>query len=358
MNFSKIISKKNKFLLPLSWLYQAGVYCYSFLYNSGLKKSVSFSLPVICVGNIAVGGTGKSPMVELLLRLLEGKYNVATISRGYKRKTKGFIIADDKTTAADIGDEPMQFHSKFSGVTVAVGESRVQAVKQLLAKNSQTDVIILDDAFQHRAISAGLNILLTQYDNLFPQDSYLPVGQLRDLKANYKRADIIVITKCPPELPETEKKEIIKEVKPFAHQVVLFAALEYQELYNIFNHETVSSATFDEILVVTGIANPKPLIEYFKKYSNKIQLLNFPDHHLFAKNDVELIKKHFLLIDANNKAIITTEKDAMRLLRFRKELDHLLVLAIPVSHKFLFQGEEIFNTTVIKFIQEKKSHNE
>ncbi|HRN48819.1 MAG TPA: tetraacyldisaccharide 4'-kinase [Niabella sp.] len=353
MNFSKIIQKKSKILLPLSWLYRLGVTCHSFLYNSGIKKSVSFDMPVICVGNLSVGGTGKTPMVEYLLKLLSKKYRVAVISRGYKRKTRGFLIAGEHTKADDIGDEPMQFYKKFSDAKIAVGENRVQAINELIKNAPQIDAIVLDDAFQHRAVQAGFNLLLTEYDNLFVNDFYLPAGQLRDLKSNYKRADIIIITKSPANLSSENKNKIIDQVKPFSHQIVLFTSFKYEEPYNIFTKSIFSLELFNEILLVTGIANPSPLIQYLDQKVKRIHLQKYSDHHHFSKEEINLIKEKYFTINNDKKTIITTEKDAMRLFEFEKDLLDVPVLAIPVAHHFLFEGETIFEKHIIQYIENK-----
>ena len=216
-------------------------------------------LPLICIGNLSVGGTGKSPMVEYLVTRLKDKFRVATLSRGYKRKTKGYALANENTTALEIGDEPMQFHLKFPGVPVAVGEERLVAIPQLLHDKPDTQAIILDDAFQHRSIKAGLNIILTDYNNLFTRDFYLPTGDLRDLKSSYKRSEIIVVTKCKTDLTEVEKQKIIKEISPLPDQQIFFTAIEYGLIYHISNKREIELDNKTDVLLVTGIANPRPL---------------------------------------------------------------------------------------------------
>ena len=208
------------FLFPFSLIYGFIIVVRNFLFDKDIIKSVSFNFPIIAVGNLSVGGTGKSPMVEYLITLLKDKYKVATLSRGYKRKLKGYVLAQAHTTAIEIGDEPMQFHSKFPDVAVAVGEERIVAIPQLLQDCPETNVIILDDAFQHRVIKPGFNILLTEYDNLFTKDFFLPAGNLRDQKSSYKKADVIVVTKCPFNLSKEEKDTIKKEIDPLPHQKV------------------------------------------------------------------------------------------------------------------------------------------
>ncbi len=338
-------------LLPFALIYWLGISIRNWLYNKNIFKSASFGLPLICVGNLSVGGTGKSPMVEYLVSNLKDKFKVATLSRGYKRKTRGYALANDTTTALEIGDEPMQFHLKFLGVPVAVGEERILAIPQLLHDKPETQAIILDDAFQHRAIKAGLNILLTEYSNLFTRDFYLPTGDLRDLKSSYKRAEIIVVTKCKPALTEAEKQKLIKEINPVKGQAVFFTSIEYGEMYHISSNKTFTADAKTEVLLVTGIANPKPLKRMLEEQSNSYHMIQYPDHHIFTIDDLNEIKQRFKKIDAANKIILTTEKDAVRLAKFTNEIAELPLYVVPVRHQFLFQEGIQFNKLVTDFIQ-------
>ena len=340
-------------LLPFALLYWLGISIRNWCYNKKLLKSSGFGLPVICVGNLSVGGTGKSPMVEYLVLKLKDKFKVATVSRGYKRKTKGYALAHKNTTALEIGDEPMQFHLKFPDVPVAVGEERLVAIPQLLHDRPDTQAIILDDAFQHRAVKAGLNILLTEYNNLFTKDFYLPTGDLRDLKSSYKRAEIIVVTKCKPDLTETEKQKVIKEIKPLSHQHIFFTAIEYGQLYHISNNNVLNHDAKTEVLLVTGIANPRPLKKMLEEHSNSYHMLQYSDHHIFSIDDLNEIKKRFDRIETKNKIILTTEKDAVRLAKF-PEIAAWPFFVIPVRHHFLFEEGEEFDKLVIDFIQNFK----
>ena len=340
-------------LLPFALLYWLGISIRNWCYNKKLLKSSGFCLPVICVGNLSVGGTGKSPMVEYLVLKLKDKFKVATVSRGYKRKTKGYALAHENTTALEIGDEPMQFHLKFPDVPVAVGEERLVAIPQLLHDRPDTQAIILDDAFQHRAVKAGLNILLTEYNNLFTKDFYLPTGDLRDLKSSYKRAEIIVVTKCKPDLTETEKQKVIKEIKPLSHQHIFFTAIEYGQLYHISNNNVLNHDAKTEVLLVTGIANPRPLKKMLEEHSNSYHMLQYSDHHIFSIDDLNEIKKRFDRIETKNKIILTTEKDAVRLAKF-PEIAAWPFFVIPVRHHFLFEEGEEFDKLVIDFIQNFK----
>ena len=338
-------------LLPFALVYWLAIVIRNWMYNKKILHSTSFALPLICIGNLSVGGTGKSPMVEYLVRLLKDKFKVATLSRGYKRRTKGYALANETSDALDIGDEPMQFHIKFPDVPVAVGEERLDAIPQLLHDRPETQVIILDDAFQHRAIKAGLNILLTDYNNLFTRDFYLPTGDLRDLKSEYKRAEIIIVTKCPPDLSEIEKQNLIKEINPGPGQSVFFTAIQYGQPYHILTRAGFSFNNNTEVLLVSGIANPRPLKLMLEKYSKAYHMLQYPDHRIFTIDDLKEIRKKFMAIDAVDKIILTTEKDAVRLVKFNTEITGLPLYIIPVRHHFLYGEEGRFGQLVIDFIR-------
>lgn len=339
-------------LFPFALIYWLVIWFRNWLYDKKFLRSISFGLPLICVGNLAAGGTGKSPMVEYLVIHLKQRFKLATLSRGYKRKTRGYALADENSTALEIGDEPMQFHLKFPDVPVAVGEERIVAIPQLLHDHPETQCIILDDAFQHRAINAGLNILLTDYNNLFTRDFYLPTGDLRDLKSSYKRAQILVVTKCNPDMTEKEKQSIIDELKPLPHQQVYFTINKYSNPYHIVRHsETIRLSPRYEMLLVTGIANPAPLKELLDDHTQAYYLMHFRDHHIFSIDDWQDIKKRFARIDAREKFIITTEKDAMRLMKFGRELYDIPLFVIPLAHHFLFNEGEKFLQGITAYIK-------
>jgi tetraacyldisaccharide 4'-kinase len=321
------------------------------LFDKNILKSASFNFPIICVGNLATGGTGKTPMTEYLIRLLKNDFKTATLSRGYKRKTAGFAIADEKTTALEIGDEPMQFHQKFPEVTVAVGEERVVAIPQLLHEKKNTEVIILDDAFQHRQVKAGLNIILTDFSNLYTRDFILPAGDLRDVRSSSKRADIIIVTKCKADLTEVEKKKIFEEVDPLPNQTVYFTTIVYGKPYHLFTKDTIDIEHDYGILLVCGIANPRPLKDHLTKHADSYDMLRFADHHIFHSNDLQDIRQHFKKIKADNKVVLTTEKDAVRLEKFEQELKDFPIYVIPIEHRFLFDETVKFNTAVTDFIK-------
>ena len=353
MNFNDLFLKSFRILLlPFAIIYGFIISVRNYLYDSNKLKSATFNFPIICVGNLAVGGTGKSPMVEYLIRLLKDDYSIATLSRGYKRKTRGYVLASDKTTALEIGDEPMQFHKKFPGVAVAVGEERIVAVPHLLQDKPNLQAIILDDAFQHREINAGFNILLTEYENRFANDFFLPTGDLRDEKKSYKRANIIVITKCPGELSEEKKTELLYEIHAWPGQQVYFTKIVYGIPYHIFNTEKIYNLTEDvEVLLVCGIANPRPLKEYLHNESKTYYQLSFNDHHIFNIDDLNNIKEKFNEIDEPNKIILTTEKDAVRFTKFARELENLPLYVLPIHHEFLFNEGKLFDKSVSSYIK-------
>lgn len=339
-------------LLPFSLLYGAAVWLRNWLFDKNIFKSTSFNFPIICVGNLAVGGTGKTPMTEYLIRILKDQYTIAILSRGYKRKTRGFAIADSNTTALEIGDEPMQFHEKFPEVTVAVGEERLVAIPQILHEKPSTQVIILDDAFQHRAVKAGLNILLTEYKNLYTRDFILPAGDLRDVRVSRKRAHIIVVTKCPANLTMAERDTIKKEINPLPEQTLYFTKIVYAKPYHLFTRLTTNTITAaTNVLLICGIANPTPLKEYLTVQLHTYEMLRYPDHHIFDMDDLAEIKKQFEKLSSADKIILTTEKDAVRLQKFEKELKEFPIYVIPIEHRFLFNEAEQFNRQVSDFIE-------
>lgn len=339
-------------MLPVALLYGLVIRIRNWMFDKQYLKSASFNFPLICVGNLAVGGTGKSPMVEYLLNLLSPQFKVGTLSRGYKRKTKGYALANANTTALEIGDEPMLFHMKFPQTPVAVGEERLVAIPQLLQDVPDLQAIILDDAFQHRSVNAGFNILLTEYSNIYVNDFFLPTGDLRDERKSAKRADIIVVTKCPADLSFEKKQQIIRSLRPRADQKVFFTRIAYGVPYHIFNYEDEWLLTpRDEVLLVCGIANPKPLKEYLHERTHTYYQQDYSDHHIFTIDDLNEIKEKFDAIHAKEKIILTTEKDAVRLLKFREELSTLPMYVLPIRHDFLFGEGEQFNRMVTDFIR-------
>ena len=315
-------------LLPFAILYGLGVRLRHFLYDRGWLSSKRYPFPILCVGNLAVGGTGKTPMVEYLVRLL-GQEQVAVLSRGYRRKTKGFFLADDSATAMTLGDEPYQYHRKFPRATVAVCESRQEGIERLL-ENPHFKYIILDDAFQHRKVQAGTNLLLTSYDKLYTQDFLLPVGSLRDIRGRARKAQIIIVTKCP-ELTQAEQEKIIQQLKPLPSQKVYFTTIAYSD--RVYSHED-SQALKDFIAtpftLVTGIANPTPLVDFLEKKGASFEHLAYSDHHHFSNRELELLRQ--------KGCILTTEKDYVRLEGALPTLYYL-----PIETQFLNDQRLIFN---------------
>ena len=286
MNFNTIfLSSFRVLLLPFAVLYGAFIKIRNWLFDKQYLSAARFNFPLICVGNLAVGGTGKSPMVEYLLGLLHTRYKVATVSRGYKRKTKGYVLAGASTTALEIGDEPMLFHQKFPAVPVAVGEERLDAIPQLLHDIKDLQVIILDDAFQHRSVHAGFNVLLTEFGNTYNHDFFLPTGDLRDERGSAKRAQVIIVTKCPPNLSEEKRQKIIKSLRPKNYQRVFFTCIEYETPYHILDATNKRPLTNqDEVLLMCGIANPKPLKHYLPVEPNPPSARSVVDNSVTSSN--------------------------------------------------------------------------
>lgn len=353
MNFNTLFLKSFRVLLfPFAVLYGLVIFIRNRLFDKHYLPYSEFNFPLICVGNLAVGGTGKSPMVEYLIKLLEPSFKIATLSRGYKRKTKGYVLANNKTTALEIGDEPMQFHLKFPNIPIAVGEERLVGIPHLLQDHPNLQAIILDDAFQHRSVKAGMNILLTDFSNLYSHDFFLPTGDLRDEWSSAKRAQIIVVTKCPADLSEEKKQKIIRSLDPEASQKVFFTCIEYGTPYHIFNSSDEWILTpRDEALLVCGIANPKPLKDYLLNNVHTYYQQDYSDHHIFSIDDFNEIKEKFDQIHARDKLILTTEKDAVRFIKFTEELVDLPMYVLPIRHRFLFDEGPLFNEMVSDFIE-------
>ena len=339
-------------LLPFSLIYGLIVIFRNWMFDRKILRSATFNLPVVCVGNLTVGGTGKSPMVEFMIEKMKQSFRIAVLSRGYKRKTRGYALATPQSTALEIGDEPMQFFNKFPDVTVAVGEERVFAIPQLLHDKPDTQVIILDDAFQHRSVTAGLNIILSEYNNLYTRDWFLPTGDLRDQPKSARRADMVVITKCPPDLSLAEKNRVISEIKPAAGQQVFFTTIAYGQAYQVITREPRAINSSTEVLLVTGIANPGPLKKYLEENFNGYDELAYSDHHIFTIDDLKNILKRFNQNPSPHKVILTTEKDAVRLQKFSQQLQDLPVYVLPIQPVFLFYEENQFTQLITTFIQE------
>lgn len=303
-----------KLLFPFSLLYNGVTQSRNVLYDKWILKETAFDIPIIVVGNLRVGGTGKTPMVANLVQLLKENYQIAVLSRGYKRKSKGFVLANTESTSSDLGDESYQLYRNFSEIIVAVDEDRVHGIETLLQLAKPPQVIILDDAFQHRSVKAGFNILLTSYNDLYVDDYVLPVGNLRENVSGAERAQVIVVTKCPDELTEQEEFETAKRLKPEMHQTVFFSKIVYNNfIQNTENQISLNELNDYKIVLVSGIANPKPLEQFLNE--QKIDFIHhqFPDHYNFTDADFDKIYSSFNALDVNNKLILTTEKDFVRI---------------------------------------------
>lgn len=344
-------------LSPIAILYGTGLALRKGLYKLGLLNSVKFSVPVISVGNLSMGGAGKTPHIEYLVRYFKTYLKVATLSRGYKRKSKGFRLIRYNDDVWQSGDEPLQFKRKFPDVLVAVGEERTFAIPKIMMVQPDTQMILLDDAFQHLAVQPGLNILLTQYALPFTRDFLLPSGKLREGRAGYKRADIIIVTKCPPNISSKEKEKLIQEIKPLDHQTVFFSYYEYQPIYNLFNpQERYLLHDKLEVLLISAIANTDYLMDYLGDEVYGVTGMEFMDHHFFKDADMKKLKVLFDEIDNPGKLVLTTEKDAVRLEQFRPFFqEHKIpVFVLPVEVKFHFEEEEAFLDSAKAFLLDFK----
>ena len=340
-------------LLPISLFYHIILTIRHKLYDWHILKKTQFEKPVICVGNLSLGGTGKTPHTEYLINILRDSYRVAVLSRGYGRKTKGFKMADNQCTYEDLGDEPMQYFMKFPGIMVAVDEDRVDGTRKLLYSPNNAEVVLLDDAFQHRPIRAGLSILLTEYQHLYCDDLLFPAGTLRDVRSAAKRAHIIVVSKSPKDLTEAEKQRIIKKLKPYTLQKVFFSYLEYNDLQPLNEKaKQTPDENADAVLAFCGIANPKPFVEELKKRYKTVDFLPFPDHHAYTENDVKAIRKRFENLGSEKKIIVTTEKDAARLTKspYLCQFEDVPLYDLPVMVRF--HEEEKFNEEILKYVRE------
>ena len=353
--------KINDWLLPLSWIYGSIVRLRNWLFDIGLKKSRAFSLPIISVGNITVGGSGKTPHVEYLIRLLQDKMKVAVLSRGYKRKTRGFVLADENTTMPEIGDEPFQMHQKFPNIYVAVDAKRVRGIETLQSEEEtkDVDVVLLDDAFQHRYVKPGINILLVDYHRLIIYDKMLPAGRLREPLSGKSRADIVIITKCPKDLKPMEFRVLTKAMDLYPFQKLYFTCIDYDTPKGVFNDKQIALDELKDynVLLLTGIASPKQMEHDLKPMVKEMHSLSFGDHHRFKGKDIDRINETFESLP-EPRIIITTEKDAVRL----READGFYesvkegMYELPIKVSFMLDQEEIFNEKIISYVR-KNSRN-
>jgi tetraacyldisaccharide 4'-kinase len=354
------------FLYPFSLLYGFITGIRNFLYNAEIIKSHEFTVPVICVGNISAGGTGKTPHTEYLIELLHKNFRVAVLSRGYKRKSSGFIIADSHSTVNDIGDEPLQISRKFPGVTIAVDRNRVHGVEEIMKTDPDTGVIILDDGYQHRRITPGLLILLSDFDNLLINDHMLPYGNLRESWHNMNRADIILITKSPENISPIQRRLIVQDMNKKPYQNLYFTSISYRDPVPLFENDDKNDGPFSSrlisergFLLVTGVANSRPLAEYLSKKAGEITQLSFGDHHNFTMNDIERIHNAYNSLKTPLKYIITTEKDSVRLREITNIAEPVRssIYYIPIGIWFLNDDKDEFDNMIVDYVRKNKRNN-
>ena len=359
-------NKIKKLLHPLSVLYGGVVWFRNKLFDWNILPSEEFSVPVICVGNITVGGTGKTPHVEYLIRLLEKDYKIAVLSRGYKRKTSGFILADQNATAKTIGDEPLQIFKKFPNIIVAVDVNRRRGIKNLLnlPEEKKPDIILLDDAFQYRYVKPFLSILLTDSNRLIYEDALLPAGRLRESCSGKERANMVIVTKCSSELKPIDFRLISKQLNLYPYQDLFFTSFEYGDLIPCFESgqsdiKSLTNISKPPILLVAGIANPKGLISELKTYTPHLETIIFPDHHAFSKSDIKMIDSKFQQMQGTDKLIITTEKDFMRLSDCEYVTDNIKKASYYLPVKVIFQEkkENLFTKKIYDYVEKFKRNS-
>ena len=361
---SKSQIKINKWLYPASWIYGAGVWLRNKLFDWGYYKERSFNLPIICIGNLTVGGTGKTPHTEYLVKLLQKNYQVAVLSRGYKRKSKGFVLAKENTSVHQLGDEPYQMKQKFPSIHMAVDVNRCHGIEQLCKANvtPTTDVVLLDDAFQHRHVKAGLNILLVDYNRMITEDALLPAGRMREPISGKDRAHIVIITKCPKDMKPMDFRVLQRQMNLYAFQQLYFTTLDYGRLRPLFNGgkkyaiQNIHPAV--HILLVTGIASPQVLEDDLSAINTHIHMLAYGDHHDFTDNDMLEIEKHFHRLPEGRRMIITTEKDAVRMVSHPQlpETIKPYIYVLPIEIVFLQDQQEMFNKYILDYVR-KNSRN-
>lgn len=342
-------------LYPAALLYQAVTSLRNKLFDRGWLRSKSFAVPTICIGNLAVGGTGKTPHTEYLIRMLQSQgLCVATLSRGYKRKSRGFLLADGKSNATLLGDEPMQMKQKFPQARVSVCEDRCRGVEKLLKLTAPpVDVILLDDAFQHRYLKAGLNILLTDYHRLLCDDFLLPAGTLRESASGKERADIVVVTKCPDDIKPIDFNIIGKKLHLYPFQQLYFSTMRYGALRPLFGQAPHSWQGDEEVLLLTGIAHPEPMVEYLQPRVKRIVPLHFPDHHAFNGTDMKQIASSFQALPPETRVLVTTEKDATRLMCHNLSDKALKerCYALPIEIEILQNQQDTFNQNILTYVR-------
>lgn len=348
----------NKWLLPLSWLYGMGVLFRNYLFDINILKCTRTRVPCICVGNLTVGGTGKTPHTEYLIRLLSEKFKTAMISRGYKRKTKGYIKVTNSSTASEIGDEPWQVKEKFGNIHIAIDSNRCRAINNLLndEETKETEVILLDDAFQHRYVQAGLNIVLMDYSRPVYRDRLLPAGRLREPMSGLRRANIVIVTKCPSIITPIKIRLIREELALQPFQKLYFSRFRYGNLYPLYEFGVSSLCLRSAFaLLVTGIASPRQMLNEVKHMTAEVTHMAFPDHHDFTEEDLNNIVKTYNALPTP-RIIITTEKDAARFKATPKLPEEIKknTLVLPIEVEIINGEQEQFNNKIISYVRKNQ----
>ncbi|MGE5424081.1 MAG: tetraacyldisaccharide 4'-kinase [Syntrophothermus sp.] len=338
-------------LYPLALLYGFVMMIRNLLFDLKIFRPVSFHIPVISVGNLSFGGTGKTPHIEYLIHLLKDKFFTGTLSRGYGRKSEGFVIASVKSTSKTIGDESLQYVQKFTTIKVAVDEKRVRGIRKLLETFPGLKVILLDDAYQHRWVQPGLSLLLTDYHQLYCEDHVFPAGRLREFSSGSKRADVIIVTKTPKIFSPITRRRIIEDLKPASHQKIFFSYIRYGNPVPVF-HDYPWPEKLSYLLLFTGIANDYPIREHLERKCSNLHVLKFPDHHQYTSQDLEKIRKDFEDLPTQKKALITTEKDFMRLQSAETSnfVKNLPLFYLPIDVEFHQDDKTAFDNLVLNYV--------
>jgi tetraacyldisaccharide 4'-kinase len=348
-------------LFPFSLLYGIAVIFRNLCYDWRIFKVHKFKTPIISVGNLVAGGSGKTPFIEYLIKLISPEHRVATLSRGYGRKTKGFILVSETANASLIGDEPMLYHTKYKNVLVAIGEKRAEAIDKLINLQPKPDIILMDDAYQHRSVKPGLNILLLEFNSLFGTNFLLPAGNFREPFFYRNRADIFIVTKTPASLDEHKRRKAVRIINPAHQQRVWFSYVQYMDIKPAHHHAPVNFNIDKKtkILLLTGIANPLPLKAYVEKTFTLSRLLRFADHYDFNETDLKRIRKVFENISGEQKIIITTEKDYMRLMKenLKPIVETLPIYTLPIEIKFLHSDTEAVANAILEYVRKNTANH-
>jgi len=345
-------------LFPFALVYGLVVRIRNKLFDWKIIKPVSFPIPVIAIGNLVAGGSGKTPLTEYIVRLLQKEFRVATLSRGYRRKTKGFRIVNASDKMETAGDEPLQYALKFPDITVAVDERRKHGIRQLMAEVPGLEAVILDDAYQHRYVMPGIAVLVTDYQKIYMKDYLMPVGRLREHRKSSKRSDIIVVSKTPKIFSPLVRRQLLEELKPLPQQLVCFSYITYEDWIPVFPDTPVigiDDRKVNTILMVTGVANPSPMEEYIRPYCSELSMMEFPDHHNFSEKDIHSIRDTFISLPTRRKLLVTTEKDAVRLKTPEafKLLGDLPFYYVTIRFNFHPGDKEKFHSAILALMHKK-----